>query len=63
MENEKYIPPSDERIKDALFVLKDICENTDCDNCMFAVGGSCKLDESPSDWNIRDNPNVKQFLM
>lgn len=59
---------SDEEIQKALKTIKDICEHSRCEDCVFARNSST-LDEcyicelSPDEWLIRDNPNIKRYLM
>lgn len=59
---------TDEEIQNALKTIKDICTQSQCENCVFARNSST-LDEcyiyelSPDEWVIRDNPIIKRYLM
>ena len=61
MSNEN-ITDKDHIIIGALRVIQDICKNSSCEDCVFADNGNCKLEDSPNDWEIRDNPIIKRFL-
>ena len=42
----------DEKLLDALKVVKEHCEKCDCYECPMAYDDSCMLERDPEDWKL-----------
>lgn len=50
----------DEKLLDALKVVKEHCEKCDCYECPMAYDDSCMLERDPKDWKLEPRIVIDQ---
>lgn len=52
-----------EKLIEALKVIKEACENTDCRSCPLSKNEDCLItNDNPMEWDILDKPTVKVLV-